>query len=361
MKLNRSCNIKNIVGLARVALFAGVMFSAGGVAADAASGNGATGAPPVFAKVGDTVITRQDYDTAFAVAVRNKFYHGRPPEAEVAALQREVGDKLVAHVLLLGEAKRRGLEPDGAAVTQRLEQHEQRNRDNPQWQQARTQWLPVLTARLQEESMLGKLESAVRDVPLPDEKQLREYYTAHPEKFTEPEQLRISIILLRVDPSSPQDAWNKAYDLAKSLVDQLRAGADFAALAREHSGDASSAEQGGDMGYLHGGMLPDAAQDAVDKLKPGETSDPVRLLEGIIVIRPTDRKPPKLGDFEVVRERARDLWLKEESERAWKSLIAQLKEKASIQMDESSFLPLPVAGAAPVVEPAATGERGAAK
>ncbi|TAN83590.1 MAG: hypothetical protein EPN14_03380 [Gallionella sp.] len=360
MKLKRSCNIR-IVKLALAALFSGAVFSAEAIAADAAPTVNSAGAPPAFAKVGDAVITRQDYDAAFAAAVRNKFYHGRPPEAEVAALQREVGDKLVANVLLLGEAKRRGLEPDGAAVAQRLEQHEQRNRDNKQWQEVRTQWLPVLTTRLQEESLLGKLESAVRNVPPPDEKQLREYYTAHPEKFTEPEQLRVSIILLSVDPSSPQDAWNKARELAQDLVKQLHDGADFEALARKHSGDANSAEQGGDMGYLHGGMLPDAAQEAVDKLKPGETSDPVRLLEGIIILRPTDRKPPKLGDFEVVRERASDLWLKEESERVWKLLIAQLKEKTSIQVDESNYLPIPAAEPVTVGEPAATGEQGIKK
>lgn len=346
-------NIKNI----KLALLAGALLGAEAIAADAVPTGSATDAPPVFARVGDSAITRQDYDAAFAAAVRGKFYHGRPPEAEVAALQREVGDRLVANVLLLGEAKRRGLEPDDAAIAQRLEQHEQRNRDNKQWQEARTQWLPILTMRLQEESLLGKLESAVRNIPPPDEKQLREYYAANPDKFTEPEQLRVSIILLRVDPSSPTDAWNKAREQAQGLVKQLRDGADFAALAREHSGDAASAEQGGDMGYLHGGMLPDPAQEAVDKLEPGETSDPVRLLEGIVIIRPTDRKPPKLGDFEVVRERAGDLWLKEESERVWKSLIAQLKEKTPIHVDESDYLPLPVAEPTAVVEPVATGEQ----
>lgn len=341
VKLKRSCSIENIriIKPALLALLAGVLFGAEVLAADTAP-NSST-APPVFARVGESVITRQDYDAAFAAAVRSKFYHGRPPDAEVAALQREVGDKLVANVLLLGEAKRRGLAPDDAAVAQRLEQHEQRNRDNKQWQQARTQWLPVLTMRLQEESLLAKLESAVRNVPPPDEKQLREYYAANPGKFTEPEQLRVSIILLRVDPSSPTEAWNKAFEQGQALVKQLRAGADFAALAREHSGDADSAEQGGDMGYLHGGMLPDAAQEVVDKLKPGEISDPVRLLEGIIIIRPTDRKPPKLGDFETVRGRASDLWLKEESERAWKSLIAQLKKETPIHVDESGYLPIP--------------------
>lgn len=336
-------NIRNARWV-RAALLAGVVFGAEVFAADTAVQTGsAADAPPVFARVGDVVITWQDYDAAFAAAARAKFYHGRPPEAEVAALQREVGDRLVTNVLLLAEARRRGLEPDNAAITQRLEQHEQHNRDNKQWQQMRAQWLPVLTRRLQEESLLSRLESAVRNVPPPEEKQAREYYAAHPDKFTEPEQLRLSIILLRVDPSSPTAAWEQAHAEAQDILKQLHAGADFAELARKHSAEADSAKQGGDMGYLHGGMLPDTAQEVVDKLKPGETSDPVRLLEGIAILRPTDRKPPKLNSFEAVRERARDLWLKEEKDRVWQSLIAQLKKGTPPQVDESRYLSMPPA------------------
>lgn len=333
-------DIRNIKP-ALLMLLAGLVFGAPVAADDAVPAGSAAEAPAVFARVGDAVITQQEYAGAFAAAVRGKFYHGRPPEAEVAAFQREVGDKLVVNALLLAEAKRRGLEPDHAAITQRLEQHEQQNRDNKQWQETRSQWLPILTGRLQDESLVGKLEHAVRDVPPPDEKQLREYYAAHPDKFTEPEQLRVSIILLGVDPSSNTDTWNKAREQAEELVKQLRAGADFAELARKHSTEADSVEQGGDMGYLHGGMLPEAAQEAVDKLQPGETSDPVRLLEGIVIIRPTDRKPAKLSEFDVVKARAGDLWLKDESERVWKALIAELREKTPITVDESRFLPMP--------------------
>ena len=36
-----------------------------------------------FAKVGDVVLTQQDFDAAFAQAARSKFYHGKPPEAAV--------------------------------------------------------------------------------------------------------------------------------------------------------------------------------------------------------------------------------------------------------------------------------------
>ena len=58
----------------------------------------------VFAKVGDSVITLDEYNAAFSVASRGKFYHGKPPENEVALLQREVGEQMVARILLLREA-----------------------------------------------------------------------------------------------------------------------------------------------------------------------------------------------------------------------------------------------------------------
>ena len=41
--------------------------------------------------------------------MRKKYYHAKPPEAEYAKFQREVGDEVVNRVLLLDEARRRGI------------------------------------------------------------------------------------------------------------------------------------------------------------------------------------------------------------------------------------------------------------
>lgn len=341
MKPKRIRNIK-------LALMAMALISAGAFAADAP--RPAANPASAFAKVGDVVITQQDYDAALAAAARRKFYHGKPPEGGIAALQREVGDALVTNALLLREARRRGLKPDDAAIRQTLQQYEQRYRDSKQWQQTRAQLLPSLTRRLQEENLLSKLENAVRNVPPPDMQQVREYYAAHPDKFTEPEQLRLSVILLKVDPSSSPVVWEKAREEAQELVKRLRTGADFAELARMRSGDAS-AEKGGDLGYLHRGMLPEAAQQTVDKLKPGDVSDPIKLLEGVAVFHLGDRKLPKLNGFDAVKERARDLWLREQGEGAWTSLNARLKKETPVRVDESRYLPLS----------AATGERAVKK
>lgn len=333
----------NAVRIALTALLCGCILDAVAVAAEVAADEpaSAVAAVPVFAKVGDVVISQQEYDAMFAVMNRGKFFHRRPPEAEIAAMQREVGNKLIANVLLLREAKKRKLQPDDAVVRKKIEQYEQRYANDAQWLKARAEALPLLTQQWQEEDLLSQLEKQVRNVPPPKEAALRKYYAAHLDKFTEPEQLRVSTILLSVDPSSPTEAWQQAFAEGQELVSQLQAGADFAELARQHSGDTSSAERGGDMGYLHGGMLAEAAQSTVDKLKPGETSDPIRVLEGIVILRLTDRKQPKLSKFETVRESARAIWLREEGERVWRSLIERLKKETPIYVDESRYLPLP--------------------
>src|SRR6185503_17229974 len=104
----------------------------------------------------------------------------------------------------------------------------------------------------------------------------------------------LRIILLKVDPSSPQAKWDGARNEGAAIAKRLKGGADFKQLAKLHSAE-GSAEGGGDMGYVHRGMLPESAQEAIDKLKPGEITEPVALLEGMAIFRLEQRKPPKLN------------------------------------------------------------------
>mgnify|MGYP001270414269 CR=1 FL=1 len=303
-----------------------------------AEGTGAN----VFATVGDVVITHQEYDQALNIAARRKFYHGKPPEAQVALLQREVGENLVNAVLLAKEAKRRGLKPDAVHVDKTLQQYEERYRGKEQWEKTRTQALPQLKRKLEEESLLTQLEQKVRAVTPPSQKALQEYYASNSEKFTEPEQLKLSVILLRVEPSSPKAKWDAARNEGQAIVKRLRGGASFAALAKLHSAD-ESAKNGGDMGYLHKGMLPDVAYEAIKPLKVKDISNPVTVLEGVAIFRLDDRKTAKLKSFASVETRTRELWLREQSDLVWKAFIERLRKDTPINLDESRYLPLAVA------------------
>jgi hypothetical protein len=295
-----------------------------------------------FAKVGDTVITHQEFDAAFAQAARGKFYHGKPPENAVATLQREVGNGMVDEILLFKEARRRKLQPDHAGIKKTLEGYEEKYKDSEQWKANRPRLLPGLTAKLERDSLLEQLGKQVKNVGAPTPRELEQYWDTHKDKFTAPEQVHVSMILLKVDPSSPQAKWDGARSEGAAIVKRLSGGADFKQLAQLHSGD-GSAQQGGDMGYLHKGMLPEAAQQAVDKLKRGEISPPVALLEGIAVFRLEDRKLPKLSALDLVRERAQDLWTRDKGEAAWTALVSRLRRETPVKLDESRLLPLTAA------------------
>jgi parvulin-like peptidyl-prolyl isomerase len=94
------------------------------------------------------------------------------------------------------------------------------------------------------------------------------------------------------------------------------------------------------MGYLHEGMLPDGTQEVLSKLKPGETTETLRLLEGIAVFRMVDRKPAQAHPFDEVKARAQELAQRDQSEAAWITFVADLKKKTPTQIDQSGFLPL---------------------
>lgn len=348
MKAERNRNILNIHYLTLALLLGSTLLSAQeGIAAEPVT----QGTPPtktarVFATVGDTVITWRQYRSAYIDQARNKFFHGKPNDDVLAAFQREVGNKLVDNVLLLKEAKRRKLKPDNAAVNQELQKYDQKFASDPKWPEARKRVLPIITRNLQEENLRNQLEILVRNVPPPTTKQLQQYFADHTDKFTSPPQNKVSIILIRVDPSSTDEEWHKAMEEGEGLVKRLRAGEDFAAMAHDYSGDIT-AEDGGDMGYLHTGMLPGLPEQTVGKLQPGETSDPVRLMEGVAIFRLTDRIQPPPLSFEASQHRAKELWISEQSDIAWKSLNAKLRKQTPVHIDESRFLPLTAAAEKP--------------
>lgn len=314
-----------------------VLLAVSAWAAPAAEPSGPPGKP--FATVGDTVIAAVDYQRALSVAMRKKYYHAKPPEGELAQFQREVGDELVNRVLLLAEARRRGLQPDRDQIAAAVAGYDRQYGGSATWAASRETMLAKVVPELEAQSLLERLQQQVKAVPEPGEAVARGYYDRHRDLFVEPEQVKLGVILLRVDPSSPQAKWDAAWAEARTLHARLAAGADFASLAKLHSGDRSAAN-GGAMDYTHRGMLPEAVHGVVDALQPGQLAAPVQLLEGIAILRLDGRRTAQQRRFDEVRARAADLWQRDEGEARWKALIATLRRGTSIRIDESHYAPL---------------------
>ena len=297
--------------------------------------SGKTQSEPIFAKVNGKPIPVREYDALYALVIQQRFYHGTIPEGQAEVVRKEVTDELVDRELLVGEAERRGIVPDPAKFEQVLADYDARYINDPAWQEERKRFLPELKEQVGRHSMVEQLEKAMRNVPQPKAEEVRAYYEQKPELFTEPENPRLSIILLKVDPSSPQEEWKKAQEEAQGIYVRTKGGADFAKEARLHSAH-DSAANGGDMGYLHGGMLSEGLQEKIDKLQVGEISEPIRLLEGISLYRLEDRIPAKLQQFSAVEERAQGLLERDRMDQARVETIRRLRATAKIKFSSPS-------------------------
>jgi peptidyl-prolyl cis-trans isomerase D len=136
----------------------------------------------------------------------------------------------------------------------------------------------------------------------PTDAQLRQRYEANKEQYRSGESARIQHILIKVDPTAPAEVDAAAKAKAESLVAQLRGGADFAALARQHSGDPSSASQGGDMGWVERGQTVAPFDNAAFSIALNQISEPIRSQEyGYHIIRVSERRAPAVRAFEEIR------------------------------------------------------------
>lgn len=319
--------------MASAACMSLLFFSSVNAAEALPAANSQSSGQALYAKVGDREITVDEYNQAYQRTVRQRYYHSKPPEAELAAVRQEIADDLITRELLLIEASRSGVMADEASIQERLEQYDQRYANSPRWKEERVKLLGALKQKLEQDDLLRQIESRIKNITPPTEKQVKAYYQNNPDKFTEPMQQKLSLILLAVDPSSSNEVWQSAMATGQELVKQLHDGADFSEFARTYSADVS-AKQGGDMGYVHSEMLSEAVEKSISELQPGQISDPIRTLQGVAIMRLDDRKAERLREFADVRDRARKLWIREHSETAW----SEYKKKLRIDTPVTVFV-----------------------
>lgn len=289
-----------------------------------------------LAIVDGEVISYKEFQSALQAGMKKRFYHGKIPEEQLEAFKKEVSQSLIDRVLLVQEAKRQNLKPDEKRVSQQLAEYEKRYESKPFWKEHKQDVLKGLRAALEEESVLEVLENNTKNVALPSEKDAKIFYEKNPDLFTTPEKVRVSVILLKVSPSSPADVWQAANKEALDIIDRLNKGADFAELARIHSGD-ETAGNGGEMGFVHKGMLAKPAQLALDKINVGQISEPVMLLRGIGIFKLDEKQDPALNAFDAVAERARKLLQRENSNLAWTDLLEKLRAQANIEINTAAL------------------------
>jgi len=115
---------------------------------------------------------------------------------------------------------------------------------------------------------------------------------------------------------------------ARTLIEELEGGADFAALAEEHSQDPGSAARGGSLGFFSRGQMVPAFEEAAFALEEGEITDaPVQSQFGYHVIKVDEKRTRSVPSFEEVSDRIRQIMVRD----AFLKEIERLKETAEIE------------------------------
>ena len=290
----------------------------------------------VFARINNRTILYEEFMQIFRAAVGFKYYHGEVPAKELAEFQRQVGNDIVEQILLHQQAVKLGLKPNLDKIKAGFKEYDDKYRDSPEWQAQRESVLPEMFEQLERRDLIEQIRTRIQAIEQPGSLAVQTYYQEHPDKFTQPPQVWVSVILISVPPSSTNQTWLDAKRTADQLIQRIEQGATFAEMARNYSSHFSAAN-GGDLGYLHQGMLEGDANAAVNKLKINEISPPVRVLDGITIFRLNGIQPEKLQPFSAVKQRAASLLYRDLQDKAWDDYLSNLTQAADIYVNEDIY------------------------
>jgi peptidyl-prolyl cis-trans isomerase D len=161
------------------------------------------------------------------------------------------------------------------------------------------------------------------------ESEIRAEYEANQEQYKQATERQASHILIEVPDDAGGDVKEKARKRAERLVKRIKNGADFAALAREHSDDPGSASNGGDLGYIGGGDMVAPFEQALFQMdEAGTVTGPVETKYGYHIIRLEHIREPEPKPFEAVREQIRQRLAQQRAERLLYDRVEVLKQEA---------------------------------
>ncbi len=238
----------------------------------------------IAAVVEDRVVTVRDLDARLRLVL---FTGDLPDRPEVRArLLPQVLRSYIDEQLMLQEAERRGIRVDEAEVDRAFAAVAAQNRMTPERLAAllRENGVPLGTLRDQLRARLAWqrfVERELRPRVVVTREQIELELARRRAATPAVRELRLAEILLPV--YRPRQEAEVAAE-ARRLVETLRAGADFGALAAQVSA-APSAADGGEVGWVRLDDLAEPVRRAVAGLAPGEVSDPVRLPDGFRIFR----------------------------------------------------------------------------
>src|SRR5262245_59895085 len=274
----------------------------------------------VLVKVNGDIISKTELEQRQVAALRQRMNGQVDPETlkndvqlkkMLAEITPQVLVNAVDELLLIQHGKDLGLKMSDEQFRQIVNniRKEQGLQDEKKFQDALAQenmTIDDLRRQLERQMLIEQVQRQEVGSKLNiTEEEARQYYTKHPDEFTEPAAVTLREILVAV-PTAKDGTFNAGQDQdAKRKIDDIRArvlkGDDFAKLAGEVSASSSKAN-GGLIGLFSPADMSPQLKALIDKMKPGDITPPIRTPNGYQIFKLESVKEAALQPFEKVRD-----------------------------------------------------------
>ncbi len=286
----------------------------------------------IVAVVNDDIITLSELRMATSAFLAE--LEGGKMEGD-GAVERKVLEMLIEERLILQAAERMGISVTERDVDRAIEEIKERSgMDDETFMRllARNRMdYEDYRMRIRKEIIQVRLiERVINPRIIVTDEEVEVYYRRHKEEFTNPVEVRLRLIFLPFPEGTSWLEKERVRSLAGEIEGRLRAGEDFARLAREFS-RGPNREGGGDIGYVkEGEMAPDLERVAFG-LEPGQVSGPIELERGIYILQVMDRRGG-IRPFEEVKGEIKKALFQRKGERMFREWIEDLKERSYIEV-----------------------------
>jgi len=155
--------------------------------------------------------------------------------------------------------------------------------------------------------------------------EMKQYYTSHLEDYRVPDRVKVSHILFKTTGKSPEQV-KQLEKTATDVLAKIKAGANFADMAKKYSED-TSAQNGGDIGWITHGQTVKEFEDTAFNMAPGQVSGLVHTTYGIHIIKVFDKQTAHLQSFNDVQSAIHDTLMKQKMAAALEAYADQLETK----------------------------------
>ena len=290
--------------------------------------------PAVVARVNGEPINKADFENAVKNIEANA--GGPVPPDQRDRVYRGVLDQMIGFRLLIQETKTRKMVVPDAELDKRVAQIRSRFPTEEAFKKAlqdQSVTVEQLRADAQNDILVGTmLQAEVAPKVTVTPEQVNDFYQKNPSQFQQPERVRASHILISFPQNADEAAKKDARAKAAEILKEVKAGKDFAALAKQHSSDPGSGPNGGDLGFFQKGQMVPPFEEAAFALKPGETSDLVESQFGVHIIRMAERQAGRTVPIDEVRPKIQQYLEGQGRQQQTQVFVDSLKAKGKIEI-----------------------------